>query len=170
MNFRDFIRDIPDFPKTGVIFKDITPLLKDKTAFQACIKSLAQEFQDKKCDYVVAVESRGFIFGAALAYEIGAGFVPVRKKGKLPYKTRSIIYQLEYGTDTLEIHEDALPAGSRVLIVDDVLATGGTLQAVVELIKSQDIEIIGVGFVIELGFLNGRDKLTGLDVKALVKY
>ncbi|MBF0532971.1 MAG: adenine phosphoribosyltransferase [Candidatus Omnitrophica bacterium] len=170
LDLKKFIRDIPDFPKKGIVFKDITPLLKDKNAFKASIDGLAKAFKDKKIDAVVAVESRGFIFGAALAHQLGVGFIPVRKKGKLPYKTKSVTYQLEYGTDTLEIHEDAVGPGVKVLIIDDVLATGGTLKGVADLLKVQKAEIVGVGFVIELGFLKGREKLAGLDVNALIRY
>ncbi|MBF0483272.1 MAG: adenine phosphoribosyltransferase [Candidatus Omnitrophica bacterium] len=169
-NLASYIRDIPDFPKKGIIFKDITTLLKDKTAFKKVIDLLAKKYKTAGVDYVVAVESRGFIFGAPLAYKLGAGFILIRKKGKLPYKTKSVTYDLEYGTDTLEIHEDALKAGSKVLIVDDLLATGGTIKAVVDLVKQQKVKVLGLAFVVELGFLNGRAKLKGLPVEALIKY
>ncbi|MBF0123608.1 MAG: adenine phosphoribosyltransferase [Candidatus Omnitrophica bacterium] len=164
------IRDVPDFPKKGIIFKDITTLLKDKAALKKTIDVLATEFAKKKIKYVVGIESRGFIFGTALAYKLGVGFVPIRKKGKLPAKTRAVTYDLEYGTDTLEIHEDALKAGDRVLIVDDLLATGGTVQAVVKLVRGLGAKITGIGFVIELSFLNGREKLPGLPVFSIIRY
>lgn len=165
-----FIRDVPDFPKSGILFKDITPLLNNPQAFSRTIDLLAEGFKGEKIDRIVAVESRGFIFGAALAVKMGAGFVPVRKKGKLPYKTRSVSYALEYGTDTLEIHEDAIPAGSRVLIVDDLLATGGTVEAVVKLLKDFKADLLGAAFVIELTFLNGRQKLAGVPIHCLIQY
>ena len=164
------IRDIPDFPKEGIIFKDITTLLSDPAAFKKSVDLLANKFRKSDIQYVVGVEARGFIFGAALAYKMGAGFIPVRKKGKLPYKTRSVIYELEYGTDELEIHEDAVPAGSRVLVVDDLLATGGTIKAVIDLLKSSKAEISGVAFLVELGFLKGKDKLKDLEVYSVLKF
>ncbi|MBI5149494.1 MAG: adenine phosphoribosyltransferase [Candidatus Omnitrophica bacterium] len=164
------IRDIPDFPKEGIIFKDITTLLKDKGAFKKSVDLLARKFRKERIECVVGVEARGFIFGAALAYKLGAGFVPVRKKGKLPAKTKSVTYQLEYGTDVLEIHEDALAPQTRVLIVDDLLATGGTIKAVSELVKNQQATIAGVAFLVELGFLRGKDKLKDLPVYSVIKY
>lgn len=166
------IRDIPDFPKEGIIFKDITTLLKDAEAFRKSVNLLANKFRKERIDYVVGVEARGFIFGAALAYKLGAGFVPVRKKGKLPAKTQSITYELEYGKDVLEIHEDALGPNMRVLIVDDLLATGGTIKAVSELVRSQQATIAGVAFLVELGFLRGKDKLKDLHlpVYSVIKY
>lgn len=164
------IRDIPDFPKEGIIFKDITTLLKDGDAFKKSVNLLANKFKRERIDYVVGVEARGFIFGAALAYKLGAGFVPVRKKGKLPAKTKSITYELEYGNDVLEIHEDALGPDTRVLIVDDLLATGGTIQAVCELVKSQKATIAGVAFLVELKFLRGIEKLKDLPVYSVIKY
>jgi len=167
---KNCIRDIPDFPKKGIIFKDITTLLNNAAAFKTAIDSLAKLYVGKKIDYLVAVESRGFIFGSVLAYKLGAGFVPVRKKGKLPYKTKSVSYDLEYGTDTLEIHQDAVPAGSRVLIVDDLLATGGTIKAVAKLVKGLKVEIVGLAFLIELSFLKGRAKLKDLPVHAVITY
>ena len=154
------IRDIPDFPKEGIIFKDITPLLSDPEAFQQTIDSIANQWTGNKIDVVVGIEARGFIFAAALAYKIGAGLVIVRKPGKLPYKTRSVTYDLEYGTDTLEIHEDAIQPGQNVLIVDDVLATGGTVKAVSELLQDFDANLLGVAFLGELDLLKGRDKLS----------
>ena len=167
---KECIRDIPDFPKEGIIFKDITTLLKDKDAFKKSVDLLAKKFKKEKIDAVVGVEARGFIFGAAIAYKLGVGFVPVRKKGKLPHRTKSISYQLEYGTDTLEIHEDALMPKARVLVVDDLLATGGTIKAVCDLLKQQHAEIAGVAFLVELRFLKGKEKLKDLEVYSVVKY
>lgn len=164
------IRDIPDFPKEGIIFKDITTLLKDKNAFKKSIDLLANKFKKEKIDYVVGVEARGFVFGAALAYKIGAGFVPVRKKGKLPYRTKRVTYELEYGKDVLEIHEDAIEPKSRVLIVDDLLATGGTIRAVSELVREQKAKIAGVAFLVELQFLGGKEKLKDLPIFSVLKY
>jgi adenine phosphoribosyltransferase len=149
------IRDVPDFPKKGIIFKDITPLLRDKKKFRLAIQLLAKPFMKKKIEAVVAIESRGFIFGAALAYALGCGFIPVRKKGKLPWKTYQATYTLEYGTDSLEIHQDALKKGTRVLLVDDLLATGGTMSSVVGLVEKMGAKIVGTVFLIELGFLRG---------------
>lgn len=169
-DLKSYIRDIPDFPKKGIIFKDITTLLKDPKAFKLALEAMTKLYKGKKIDYVVAIESRGFIFGSVLAYKLGAGFVPVRKKGKLPYKTTSVTYDLEYGTDTLEIHSDAFSANSRILIVDDLLATGGTLQAVVKLVKGLGAKVVGVGFLIELSFLNGREKLKDVPVEAIIRY
>ncbi|MEW6101955.1 MAG: adenine phosphoribosyltransferase [Candidatus Omnitrophota bacterium] len=165
-----FIRKIPDFPKAGILFRDITTLLKDKKAFRKAVDSLANKFRNKKIDKVVAVEARGFIFGAALAYKIGAGFVPVRKKGKLPWKTNSVTYDLEYGTDTLEMHHDAIKKGERVLIIDDLLATGGTVKAVTDLVGQLKGRIIGIAFLIELMDLKGKEKLIGYPVYSLIKY
>ena len=165
-----YIRDIPDFPKAGIIFKDITTLLKDKSAFKKTIDALSEEFKGKRIDKVVAVEARGFIFGGALAAQLGAGFVPVRKKGKLPWKTNEVTYDLEYGTDTLQIHQDAIEPNESVLIVDDLLATGGTVKAVTDLIKQLKGKIIGVAFVIELEFLKGREKLKDYPLFSLIKF
>lgn len=164
------IRDVPDFPKPGILFKDITTLLKEPKAFKRSIDALAARIKGKKIDAVVAIESRGFIFGSALAYKLGAGFVPVRKKGKLPYKTRSASYALEYGIDTLEMHVDALKPGSRVLIVDDLLATGGTMKAVVGLVKGFKAKVVGVVFLVELSFLKGRGKLKGVPVYSIIEF
>lgn len=169
-DLKKHIRDIPDFPKEGIIFKDITTLLKDKDAFKKSIDLLAKKFSKEKIDVVIGVEARGFIFGAALAYKLKAGFVPIRKKGKLPSKTKSVTYDLEYGTDVLEMHEDALSDKSRVLIVDDLLATGGTIQAAIELVKSQNAIISGVAFLVELRFLKGKNKLKDLPVYSVIKY
>lgn len=164
------IRDVPDFPKEGILFKDITTLLKDKDAFKKSIDLLARKFKNQRIEQVVGVEARGFIFGAALAYKLGVGFVPVRKKGKLPAKTKSVTYQLEYGTDCLEIHADAIKPKSRVLIVDDLLATGGTIEAVSKLIREQKAVVAGIAFLIELQFLNGKDRLKDFDVYSVLKY
>lgn len=170
MDLQSIIRDVPDFPKKGIIFKDITTLLVKPDAFQSVIDQIADYYKGKGVQKIVCIESRGFIFGAALAYKINAGIVPVRKKGKLPYKTVSATYQLEYGTDTLEIHEDAVSAGEKVLIIDDLLATGGTAGATIELVKKLSGEIVGLAFVIEVTFLNGRKKLADYDVLSLIKY
>ena len=169
-DLKDHIRDIPDFPKEGIIFKDITTLLKESQAFKKSIDLLVKKFKKEKIEYVVGVEARGFIFGAVIAYKLGAGFIPVRKKGKLPHKTKRISYALEYGTDELEIHEDAIVPKSRVLIVDDLLATGGTVKAVCDLVKGQGAQIAGVAFLVELSFLNGKSKLKDLPVYSVIKY
>lgn len=169
-DLRKHVRNIPDFPKKGILFRDITTLLNKPLALRAAINTLAKAYKNKKINQVVAVEARGFIFGGALAHKIGAGFVPVRKKGKLPWKTKSVSYQLEYGTDNLEIHSDAIKKGDRVLIVDDLLATGGTVKAVTELIKELGGKITGIAFLIELTDLKGKDKLKGYPVHSLIKY
>jgi adenine phosphoribosyltransferase len=166
----DYIRNIPDFPKPGILFRDITTLLQDKKAFKETIRLLTAKYKDKKIDYVVAVEARGFILGGALAEKLGAGFVPVRKKGKLPWKTKSVTYQLEYGTDTLEIHQDTLKAGDKVLIIDDLLATGGTVRAAADLVEAQGAKIQGIAFVIELYDLKGKEKLKEYPVVSLIKF
>ncbi len=164
------IRDIPDFPAPGVIFKDITTLIKDGRLFKESVDLLAEELTGRRIDLVVCVEARGFIFGSALAYKLGAGVVPVRKEGKLPHSTRKIDYSLEYGTATVEIHEDAVSPGSRVLIVDDLLATGGTLAAAVELVRGLGGEIEAVAVLIELDFLKGREKLKDVEIISLIHY
>jgi len=164
------IRTVPDFPKPGILFYDITSLLQDKKAFKSSIDALAEKFKKEKIDYVIAAEARGFIFGSVLAYKLGAGFVPVRKKGKLPWKTRFATYSLEYGTDTLYMHEDAIKAGSRVLVVDDLLATGGTIKAVCELVEQLGGKILSVVFLIELVDLKGRDKLKDYPVFSLLRF
>lgn len=169
-NLKEFIRDVPDFPKKGVIFKDITPLLKDKRTFKKAIDSLVKRYKNKKIDKIISIESRGFIFGGVLAYKLNCGFVPIRKKGKLPWKTLSVTYDLEYGKDTLEIHCDAVKPGERVLVVDDLLATGGTAKAVIGLVKKFKAKIIGCAFLIELDFLRGRGKLKGYPIFSLLKY
>ncbi|MGD0336938.1 MAG: adenine phosphoribosyltransferase [Candidatus Omnitrophota bacterium] len=170
MDLESSIRSIPDFPKQGILFRDITTLLQNKKAFKYAVNALVAKFRKKKIDVVVAVEARGFILGGAIAHKLGAGFIPVRKKGKLPWRTKSVTYELEYGTDTLEIHEDALKPGLRVLIVDDLLATGGTVKAVTELVESQGAKITGIAFVIELIDLSGRSKLSKYPVVSLVKF
>ena len=169
-DLKKWIRDIPNFPKEGIVFKDLSTLLRNKQAFKKSVDLLAKRFKKEKIDYVVGVEARGFIFGSILAYKLNAGFVPIRKKGKLPYKTKSISYQLEYGTDTLEIHEDALHPGSRVLIVDDLLATGGTVRAVADLVKQQQTDIVGLGFLVELKFLKGQERLKEFPIYSIIKF
>ena len=164
------IRNIPDFPKPGILFRDITTLLKDKKAFKTAVDAIVKKYKNKKIGKVVGVESRGFIVGAAVAYKLGAGFVPARKKGKLPCETLSVTYELEYGTDTLEIHKDALDARDRVLIVDDLIATGGTVGGVIELVEQFKSRIVGIAFIIELVDLKGKDKLKGYPMSSLVKY
>ena len=165
-----FIRDIPDFPKKGILFKDITPLLRDAGAFSQAMDAMARQHMDDRIDLVAAVESRGFIFGAALALRLGAGFIPIRKPGKLPYKTIDETYSLEYGTDTIQIHADAAGRGDRVLIVDDLLATGGTARAAASLLTRQGAEVVGASFLIELAFLSGRARLADVPVFALIKF
>ena len=164
------IRSIPDFPKPGILFRDVTTLIQNKAAFKKAVDLLAKKYKGKGFDKVVGVEARGFIFGAAVAVKIGAGFVPVRKKGKLPCKTISTTYALEYGTDTLEIHRDAIIAGEKVLIIDDLLATGGTVKAVIDLVKQLAGKIAGIGFVIELVDLHGKEKFKEYPVYSLVKF
>lgn len=170
MRLEDKIRDIPDFPQEGIVFKDITPLIGDPGAFRATIDQLASACQGKAIDSIVALESRGFIFGAPLAYNLGVGIVPIRKKGKLPAETYQMEYDLEYGTNVVEIHTDALRAGERVLIVDDLLATGGTAAAAARLVERLGAVVTGFLFVVELGFLNGREKLPNYEVNSLVQY
>ncbi|MCX6355586.1 MAG: adenine phosphoribosyltransferase [Candidatus Aureabacteria bacterium] len=164
------IRSVPDFPKPGIVFRDITTLIKEGRLFRAAVDALCEWCRPKGVDAVVCMESRGFIFGAAIAYRLGAGIVPVRKKGKLPYETYSVEYELEYGTDALEMHRDAFPRGSKVLIVDDLLATGGTAAATTRLLDNLDARVLGIGFIVELSFLKGREKLSGYDVFSLIKY
>lgn len=165
-----YIRDIPDFPKEGVMFKDITPLLQNPESLRYAVDQLAEFGVAKKIDLILGAEARGFILGATLAYTLGAGFVPARKPGKLPYNTIGAEYELEYGTDTLEIHEDAIKPGTRVMVHDDLLATGGTARAKCDLVEKLGGEVVGVTFVVELEFLNGIDKLEGYDVLSLVKF
>ncbi len=169
-DLKKLIREVPDFPKPGINFYDITTLLKDKAGLCATIDALKEHYQGAKIDTVLGIEARGFIFGPALAYALGTGFVPVRKPKKLPAEIVSIEYQLEYGFDSLEIHKDAIARGCKVLIVDDVLATGGTACAVTKLVEKLGGQVAGVGFVLELLFLNGRKKLEGHDVFSLLKY
>jgi adenine phosphoribosyltransferase len=165
-----YIRSIPDWPKKGILFRDITPLLADPEAFAAAIDALCAGFTEADIDYVAAVEARGFIFGAAVAKKLQAGFVPIRKKGKLPFKTESVTYDLEYGTDTLEVHSDAIKKGASVLMVDDLLATGGTMAASCKLIEKLGGRIVEISFLIDLSELAGRDKLTGYKVKTVISY
>lgn len=164
------IRDIPDFPKPGIIFKDITPLLQNHKAFDTTIKNLVERYSDKKIDTVVGIESRGFLFGAPLAHQLAASFVPVRKKGKLPYKTVDISYDLEYGSATIEMHTDAIKKGQKVVVVDDLLATGGTAGAACELVKRQGGNVVECAFIVELAFLNGREKMGDIPVHSLISY
>ncbi len=171
IDLKKYIRSIPDWPKKGILFRDITPLLADPKALPAAIDALCAGFTGAEVEYVAAVEARGFIFGAAVAEKLGAGFVPIRKKGKLPFKTESISYDLEYGTDTLEVHSDAIKSnGAKVLMVDDLLATGGTMAAACELIEKIGGQVAGIVFLIELGQLQGREKLTAYNIKSIISY
>jgi adenine phosphoribosyltransferase len=170
MDLKKFIRDIPDFPKKGIIFKDITPLLKNPQAFEYAIDSLVSHYQDKQIDKVVSVEARGFIFGGLLAYRFNCGFIPVRKPGKLPAETIALEYSLEYGINTVEIHKDAIDKDEKVLIFDDLLATGGTVHATCQLVEQLGGSVIGCAFLINLAFLNGADKLSKYDVFSLIEY
>jgi adenine phosphoribosyltransferase len=167
---KKLIREVPDFPKKGILFYDITTLLKDKTGFAQLIDLFSEHYIGKQIDLILGMEARGFIFGPALAYRLNAGFVPVRKPGKLPAATVKCEYELEYGSNCLEVHRDAIEKGQRVLIVDDLLATGGTAEATARLVKSLDGEIAGLAFVVELDFLNGRDKLKPYNVFSLLHY
>jgi len=170
LDLKSFIRDIPDFPKPGIMFRDITPLLGQPAALRETVRRLAEPYRDQKIDVIVAAEARGFIFAAPLAIELGAGFVPVRKPGKLPFDRHSFRYDLEYGSDTLEMHVDGVPAGARVLVVDDLLATGGTVGACVKLLEKTGANIIGCAFVIELNGLNGRQAVAPHPVHSLLQY
>ena len=170
MDLKKEIRDIPDFPKEGVIFKDITPLLKNPAALKYAIDAIANHYVEEMVDLVLGAEARGFIIGGALAYRLNAGFIPARKPGKLPHNVTSAEYALEYGMDSLEMHRDAINQGDKILVVDDVLATGGTASAKVELVKKLGGEVVGIAFLIELTFLNGRHKLEGHDVFSLIQY
>ena len=170
MDLASTIRNVPDFPVKGILFYDITTLLKDPEAFKASIDQLADRYQNTEIDLIVGIESRGFIFGTVLAYVLETGFVPVRKPGKLPAEILTESYELEYGTNTIEIHVDAIEKGQRVLVVDDLLATGGTAKATCNLVKKLGGEVVGVAFVVELSFLNGRDKLKEYEVFSLLKY
>src|SRR5215831_14419261 len=169
-HLKKLIREVPDFPKQGILFYDITTLLKDRTGFATLVDSLSEHYLAKDVDLVLGMEARGFIFGPAVAYRLNAGFVPVRKPGKLPATTKKYDYALEYGNNTLEIHQDAIQKGQRVIIVDDLLATGGTAQATAKLAESLGAEIAGLGFVVELDFLHPRDKLKGYEVFSLLHY
>ncbi|MBS3107290.1 adenine phosphoribosyltransferase [Candidatus Woesearchaeota archaeon] len=170
MELKDTIRSIPDFPKKGIMFRDITTLLQNKDALKKAVAQFVNYYSDKHIDLVVGPESRGFIFGAILAHQLHAGFIPVRKPGKLPYKILKKEYSLEYGNDSIEIHEDAIKKGQNILIVDDLLATGGTAKAALELVESMGGNVVSLAFLIELSFLNGRDKLSNKDVFSLIDY
>jgi adenine phosphoribosyltransferase len=170
LDLKKCIRSIPDFPKPGIMFRDITPLLADPRAFREAIRRMAAPYKKGAVDAVIGAESRGFIFAAAMALELGAGFVPVRKKGKLPFKTASVSYDLEYGTDTLQMHTDAVSAGTRVLMVDDLLATGGTMAACCEMVQAAGGKILGIEFLIELAFLKGRAKLGNHPVRSQIVF
>lgn len=169
-HLKTLIREVPDFPKPGILFYDITTLLKDKVGFATLIDALSAHYMEKDIDLVLGIEARGFIFGPALAYRLNAGFVPVRKPKKLPAETAKVTYELEYGSDSLEMHKDAVQPGQRVIIVDDLLATGGTCAATVKLAKSLGADIAGLAFVVELDFLKGRERLNGYDVFSLLHY
>lgn len=164
------IREVPDFPRAGISFKDVTPLLLDHVAFSTVVDAMVMRFGRGTVDKVVGIEARGFIFAAPVAYHFGAGFVPARKSGKLPSATRAISYELEYGSETLEIHEDAIAAGERVLIVDDVLATGGTAAATAQLVEELGGTVIGLGFLLELGFLGGAERIAGYERASILTY
>ncbi len=169
-DLRAKIREVPDFPKPGILFYDITTLLKDAAAYHDSIELLVEPYRDQRVDIVVGMESRGFIFSAPMAYTLGVGFVPVRKLGKLPAETVSVEYALEYGTNTLEIHRDAITPGQRVLIVDDLLATGGTVSGTIDLVRRLGGEVVSLAFLVELRFLKGRERLRGYDVHSIVQY
>jgi adenine phosphoribosyltransferase len=169
-DLRNLIREIPNHPKPGVLFYDLTTLLQDGKGFHELVDQLCEHYSGQKVDIVAGIEARGFIFAPALAYRLGAGFIPVRKPKKLPWKTASVTYQLEYGTDQLEIHQDAVKKGQRVLLCDDLLATGGTAAAAIDLVRQLGGEVVGAAFAVELNFLNGRRKLAGVDVFSLLKY
>jgi len=172
MDIKDAIRTIPDFPKPGIMYRDITTLMTNRKAFSASIKALAKPYRGRQIDNVAGIEARGFTFGAAVAYELGAGFVPIRKKGKLPFDTYSQDYELEYGRDTIEIHADGIRPGERVLVIDDLIATGGTAEAAIHLLRKSQAEIVGAAFVVDLPELGGLARLTkmGIPVTALVAF
>ena len=170
MDLASLIRDVPDFPIDGILFKDITTLTRNKEAFREAIDRMADRYADINIDGIVAIEARGYIFGAPLAYKLGAGFVPIRKPGKLPAETISESYELEYGTNTLEMHRDGIEPGQRILVVDDLLATGGSARAAINLVERLGGRIVGVAFLVELDFLHGRDKLQGYDMLSLIHY
>ncbi|MCS6951419.1 MAG: adenine phosphoribosyltransferase [Bryobacterales bacterium] len=169
-DLKRLIRQVPDFPKPGILFYDITTLLKDRTGLKTVIDAFRDRYRDAQVDMVLGIEARGFIFAPAVAYALGVGFVPVRKPNKLPAATERVEYTLEYGTDALEVHKDAIEPGQKVLVVDDVLATGGTAAAVCQLVERLGGRVVGVGFVVELDFLHGRSKLAGYDVFSLIQY
>ena len=169
-HLKSLIREVPDFPKPGINFYDITTLLKHAEGFRQVVDALSSEFKDDKVDTVIGIEARGFIFAPAMAYQLGAGFVPARKPGKLPSECATVSYDLEYGQDALQMHRDAVGAGHRVVIADDLLATGGTASAVVRLVEEMGGEVVGLAFVVELEFLPGRKRLEGYDVRSLIKY
>ena len=168
MDLRQLIRDIPDFPQPGIVFKDITPLLKDHAGLTAAVDAMAAPWAEARIDAVLAVEARGYLLGTPVALKLGAGFVPARKPGKLPYETVSVDYDLEYGSDTIEMHRDAVEAGQRVLIVDDILATGGTLAAAIRMVEGAGAEVVGLSVLAELGFLEGRLRLQGYRLEAVM--
>ncbi len=170
MELEKLIRDVPDFPVKGIIFKDITPLLLNGEAFREAVSKMLKPYEREKIDKILAVEARGFIFGAAMAYERGIGLIIARKKGKLPWKTRSVSYSLEYGEETIEIHEDAIGQGDRILIVDDLIATGGTAKALATLVEEKGGQVVGFSFLVELTFLKGRDLLKDYRVETIIKY
>jgi adenine phosphoribosyltransferase len=170
MKLEDYIRDVPDFPKPGIVFKDITPLLQAPAARNEAVRLLVDPFRSDRIDFIAGVESRGFIFGALAADRLGVGFVPIRKPGKLPGETLREEYELEYGTDAVEIHRDAAQPGQRVLLIDDLLATGGTAAAAVRLLRRSEAELVGVAFVIELAFLDGRSRMNGARIHSLIRY
>jgi len=170
--FKERIRDIPDFPKPGIVFKDITPLMKDQEVFRLAVEMIVARYRRESIDYIVGIESRGFIFGAPVSYGLHCGFIPVRKPGKLPFETRKQEYDLEYGTDALEMHVDAIEPGSRILIVDDLLATGGTVSATTDLVRASGGDVVAAAFLVELAFLNGRERVAakGLDIFPLISF
>lgn len=170
MELRDLIADVPGFPKPEIVFKDITPLLHSPSGLSLAVDSIASQYAERSVEVVAAVEARGFIFGAAVACRMGVGFVPIRKPGKLPRETVSATYELEYGTDTVEMHSDAVESGTRVLLVDDLLATGGTIEACCRLVEEVGGEVVACSFVVELDFLKGRDRLKGREIFSLVHY
>jgi len=167
---RDAIRDIPDFPKEGILFKDITPILSDPNLFQAAVHLFTERYHDERIEKIAAIEARGFLFGAALAHTLHVGLIPIRKQGKLPHATKAVTYDLEYGTATIEMHTDAIRAGERVLLIDDLLATGGTAAAAAKLIEEAGGEVVGPAFLIELSFLEGRKHLEGYEVFAPIVF
>ncbi len=168
MDLTSFIRDVPDFPKKGIVFKDITPLLADHGALSETVAQLAARFSGESIDLVASVEARGFLFGPAVALAFGAGFVPVRKPGKLPCETRELTYELEYGTDTVQMHADAIKPGQKVLLVDDLIATGGTIEATARLVEEMGGEVVGMAFLMELAFLKPRERLSGRRIESLI--